>query len=185
MTMRINDRLFENKTLILCSWTVACENEAPSLFAYCTLQPPKTRFYYCVHKIKKRDEGEPLTNYEFINISLWKRGIIRSYSVCKLKTLRKRDTNSEFINYGNEALTKSFCIHHDPREWGIVTVCIKYKTVPKRDTNSVHKLQTRENEALSLFAYMCNRVYCIHVPGHDPITFSFRSFPFLFGFMAQ
>ena len=22
----------------------------------------------------------------------------------------------------------------------------------------------------------CNRVYCIHVPGHDPITFSFRSF---------
>ena len=24
----------------------------------------------------------------------------------------------------------------------------------------------------------CNRVYCIHVPGHDPITFSFRSFSF-------
>ena len=29
--------------------------------------------------------------------------------------------------------------------------------------------------------YMCNRVYCIHVPGHDPITFSFRSFSFLIG----
>ena len=27
----------------------------------------------------------------------------------------------------------------------------------------------------------CNRVYCIHVPGHDPITFSFRSFSFLIG----
>ena len=26
-----------------------------------------------------------------------------------------------------------------------------------------------------------NRVYCIHVPGHDPITFSFRSFSFLTG----
>ena len=29
--------------------------------------------------------------------------------------------------------------------------------------------------------YMCNLVYCIHVPGHDPITFSFRSFSFLIG----
>ena len=28
---------------------------------------------------------------------------------------------------------------------------------------------------------MSNRVYCIHVPGHDPITFSFRSFSFLIG----
>ena len=30
-------------------------------------------------------------------------------------------------------------------------------------------------------------MYCIHVPGHDPITFSFRSFSFLIGsgFMAQ
>ena len=28
---------------------------------------------------------------------------------------------------------------------------------------------------------LCNRVYCIHVPGHDPITFSFRSFSFLIG----
>ena len=27
----------------------------------------------------------------------------------------------------------------------------------------------------------CNRVYCIHVPGHDPITFSFLSFSFLIG----
>ena len=27
----------------------------------------------------------------------------------------------------------------------------------------------------------CNRVYCIHVPGHDSITFSFRSFSFLIG----
>ena len=24
-------------------------------------------------------------------------------------------------------------------------------------------------------------MYCIHVPGHDPITFSFRSFSFLIG----
>ena len=30
-------------------------------------------------------------------------------------------------------------------------------------------------------SYLCNRVYCIHVPGHDPITFSFRSFSFLIG----
>ena len=29
--------------------------------------------------------------------------------------------------------------------------------------------------------YLCNRVYCRHVPGHDPITFSFRSFSFLIG----
>ena len=36
----------------------------------------------------------------------------------------------------------------------------------------------------SVYAYtqiLCNRVYCIHVPGHDPITFSFRSFSFLIG----
>ena len=34
---------------------------------------------------------------------------------------------------------------------------------------------------------VCNRVYCIHVPGRDPMTFSFRSFSFLigWGFMAQ
>ena len=32
---------------------------------------------------------------------------------------------------------------------------------------------------------VCNRVYCIHVPGHDPLIFSFRSFSFLIGFMAQ
>ena len=27
--------------------------------------------------------------------------------------------------------------------------------------------------------YICNRVYCIHVSGHDPLTFSFLSFSFL------
>ena len=27
----------------------------------------------------------------------------------------------------------------------------------------------------------CNRVYCIHVPGHDPLILSFRSFSFLIG----
>ena len=27
-------------------------------------------------------------------------------------------------------------------------------------------------------SFLCNRVYCIHVPGYDPITFSFRSFSF-------
>ena len=35
---------------------------------------------------------------------------------------------------------------------------------------------------------MCNRVYCRHVLGHDPITFSFWSFSFLIGWggvMAQ
>ena len=32
-----------------------------------------------------------------------------------------------------------------------------------------------------LVLFKCNRVYCIHVPGHDPITFSFRSFSFLIG----
>jgi len=36
------------------------------------------------------------------------------------------------------------------------------------------KKQTTENKRNK-----CNRVYCIHVPGHDPITFSFR-FLFLF-----
>ena len=34
---------------------------------------------------------------------------------------------------------------------------------------------------VSFVIYRCNRVYCIHVPGHDPITFSFRSFSFLIG----
>ena len=34
---------------------------------------------------------------------------------------------------------------------------------------------------LSEPTYRCNWVYCIHVPGHDPITFSFRSFSFLIG----
>ena len=29
----------------------------------------------------------------------------------------------------------------------------------------------------------CNRVYCIHVPGHNPVTFSFRSF-FLFDWVG-
>ena len=28
---------------------------------------------------------------------------------------------------------------------------------------------------------LCNRVYCIHVPGHDPLIFSFLSFSFLIG----
>ena len=32
-----------------------------------------------------------------------------------------------------------------------------------------------------IYILLCNRVYCIHVPGHDPITFSFRSFSFLIG----
>ena len=32
-----------------------------------------------------------------------------------------------------------------------------------------------------LHIVICNRVYCIHVPGHDPLTFSFRSFSFLIG----
>ena len=27
----------------------------------------------------------------------------------------------------------------------------------------------------------CNRVYCIHVPGDDPLIFSFLSFSFLIG----
>ena len=36
------------------------------------------------------------------------------------------------------------------------------------------------NEVLeNLAVYRCNRVYCIHVPGHDPVTFSFWSFSFL------
>ena len=26
------------------------------------------------------------------------------------------------------------------------------------------------------FLYVCNRVYCIHVPGHDPLIFSCLSF---------
>ena len=31
--------------------------------------------------------------------------------------------------------------------------------------------------------YICNRVYCIHVSGHDPLTFSFR-FLFLFDWVG-
>ena len=31
--------------------------------------------------------------------------------------------------------------------------------------------------------YRCNRVYCIHVPGHDPLIFSFLSF-ILFDWVA-
>ena len=31
--------------------------------------------------------------------------------------------------------------------------------------------------------YKCNRVYCIHVPGHNPLTFSFR-FLFLFDWVG-
>ena len=33
----------------------------------------------------------------------------------------------------------------------------------------------------ALIFSMCNRVYCIHVPGHDPLIFSFLSFSFLIG----
>ena len=29
----------------------------------------------------------------------------------------------------------------------------------------------------------CNRMYCIHVPGHDPLIFSFLSFSFLIGWV--
>ena len=28
----------------------------------------------------------------------------------------------------------------------------------------------------SLYIYLCNRVYCIHIPGHDTLIFSFLSF---------
>ena len=37
------------------------------------------------------------------------------------------------------------------------------------------------DEKAFLKEFKCNRVYCIHVLGHDPITFSFRSFSFLIG----
>ena len=30
-------------------------------------------------------------------------------------------------------------------------------------------------------SFICNRVYCIHVPGHDPLIFSCMSFSFLIG----
>ena len=33
------------------------------------------------------------------------------------------------------------------------------------------------------YIYMCNRVYCIHVPGHDPLILSFRSFSFSIGWV--
>ena len=32
-----------------------------------------------------------------------------------------------------------------------------------------------------VYVCVCNRVYCIHVSGHDPLIFSFRSFSFLIG----
>ena len=48
---------------------------------------------------------------------------------------------------------------------------------------------TSEDIKHQFIIIICNRVYCIHVLGHDPITFSFRSFFFLIGFfllfMAQ
>ena len=31
--------------------------------------------------------------------------------------------------------------------------------------------------------FMCNRVYCIHVLGHDPLILSFRSFSFSIGWV--
>ena len=37
--------------------------------------------------------------------------------------------------------------------------------------------------ATKTIVIICNRVYCIHVPGHEPITFSFQSFSFLIGWV--
>ena len=33
-----------------------------------------------------------------------------------------------------------------------------------------------DNSAVEKIKYICNRMYCIHVPGHDPLIFSFLSF---------
>ena len=54
-------------------------------------------------------------------------------------------------------------------------------TQPLYVTKSVLKLyfilNSWRHKKSSIF--MCNRVYCIHVPGHDPLIFSFLSFSFL------
>ena len=47
----------------------------------------------------------------------------------------------------------------------------------KRKVGKFEKMFPEEEEEEIII--ICNRVYCIHVPGHDPITFSFRSFSFL------
>ena len=44
-------------------------------------------------------------------------------------------------------------------------------------------LQYLFTEFVGFHYYSCNRVYCIHVSGHDPLTFSFR-FLFLFDWVG-
>ena len=58
--------------------------------------------------------------------------------------------------------------------------CTDFPQENKMHTSKHHHIYFRK-------PLLCNRVYCIHVPGHDPITFSFWSFSFLigWGFMAQ
>ena len=41
----------------------------------------------------------------------------------------------------------------------------------------LHLVQTSGTRAL-LVKYLCNRVYCIHVSGHDPLSFLSGPFPF-------
>ena len=57
-----------------------------------------------------------------------------------------------------------------------------YEQMKQQNIWSVHMTSIgNENRSSQCLFYKCNRVYCIHVPGHDPITFSFRSFSFLIG----
>ncbi len=56
-------------------------------------------------------------------------------------------------------------------------------TQPLSNTIQKHQFDYHKYacEQVLFVRFTCNRVYCIHVPGHDPITFSFRSFSFLIG----
>ena len=56
---------------------------------------------------------------------------------------------------------------------------LSYLTV-KRYRDAIVQIRLGVNE-LTCIKYRCNRVYCVHVPGHDHITFSFRSFSLLIG----
>ena len=55
----------------------------------------------------------------------------------------------------------------------------------KRKVGKFEKMfpEEEEEEEEEEIIIICNRVYCIHVPGHDPIIFSFRSFSFLIGWV--
>ena len=45
------------------------------------------------------------------------------------------------------------------------------------DVSCLGQVQYQRDQG-GLAMCLCNRVYCIHVPGHDPLILSFQSFSF-------